>query len=100
MASFNAPLSEITIAEVADLFKLFSDSTRIEILIALAQGERSVSEITTVLKRTQPAVSHQLRLLKAGRLVVARRSGTSIYYRLADDHVLTLLAQGVDHVTE
>ena len=78
--------------DVADLFKAFSDTTRIKILFA--------GDITAVVGCTQSAVSHQLRTLKQARLVKATRDGKNVIYALSDDHVYTMLAQGMTHVCE
>lgn len=86
--------------DVADLFKAFSDTTRIKILFALMGGGLSVGDITTVVGCTQSAVSHQLRILKQARLVRATRDGKNVIYALSDDHVYTMLAQGMTHVCE
>ena len=86
--------------DVADLFKAFSDTTRIKILFALMGGDLSVTEITEAVGCTQSAVSHQLRNLKQARLVRATRDGKNIIYALSDDHVYTILAQGITHICE
>ena len=86
--------------DVADLFKAFSDTTRIKILFALMGGGLSVGDITAVVGCTQSAVSHQLRTLKQARLVKATRDGKNVIYALSDDHVYTMLAQGMTHVCE
>lgn len=86
--------------DVADLFKAFSDTTRIKILFALMGGGLSVGEITETVGCTQSAVSHQLRTLKQARLVKAVRDGKNVIYSLSDDHVFTMLAQGITHVCE
>ena len=86
--------------DVADLFKAFSDTTRIKILFALMAGPLSVNDITVTVSCTQSAVSHQLRILKQARLVKATRDGKSVIYALSDDHVFTMLAQGITHVCE
>ncbi len=86
--------------ELADLFKVFADTTRIKILYALMQHECSVSDIANVIGATQSAVSHQLRLLKQAHLVKFRRDGKSVIYSLADSHVYTMLAQGLTHICE
>jgi ArsR family transcriptional regulator, lead/cadmium/zinc/bismuth-responsive transcriptional repressor len=82
------------------LFKIFSDSTRLRILRALAGGELCVCDIGAVLGASQSAVSHQLALLRAARMVSYRREGKTIYYRLADDHVGILLEVGLGHASE
>lgn len=86
--------------DVADLFKAFSDTTRIKILFALMGGGLSVTEITEAVGCTQSAASHQLRTLKQARLVKAARDGRNVIYALSDDHVYTMLAQGMTHVCE
>lgn len=86
--------------DLADLFKVFSDTTRIKILYALMDIERSVNEIAEATGASQSAVSHQLRILKQAHLVKFRRDGRNIHYSLADDHVLTILDQGLTHICE
>lgn len=86
--------------DVADLFKLFADSTRIRILYVLSIEELSVGEIARRLEMNQSAVSHQLMILKSGKLVKNRREGKTIYYSLADSHVINIIAQGLEHVQE
>ena len=91
---------EESLYDLAELFKVFSDSTRIRILYALFESELCVCDIAEVLSMTQSAISHQLRVLKQARLVRNRREGKQIYYSLADDHVRTIIGQGMDHITE
>ena len=91
---------EETLYDLAELFKVFGDSTRIRILYALFEAELCVCDIARLLGLTQSAVSHQLRVLKASRLVKPRKEGKTVFYSLADDHVSRILAQGMDHVTE
>ena len=86
--------------DLAELFKVFGDSTRIKILYALFEAELCVCDIAQLLGLTQSAVSHQLRVLKAGRLVKPRKDGKTVFYSLSDDHVRTLIAQGMEHVNE
>ena len=86
--------------DLADLFKIFSDTTRIKILYALMGRELSVSDIAEATETSQSAVSHQLRILKQSRLVKFRRDGRNINYSLADDHVYTMLNQGMSHICE
>ena len=86
--------------DLADLFKVFSDTTRIKILYSLMTEERRVADIAETIGATQSAVSHQLRILKTARLVKFQRDGKSIIYSLADDHVYTMLAQGLSHICE
>ena len=86
--------------ELADLFKVFADTTRIKILYALMDRERSVNDIACIVNATQSAVSHQLRILKQAHLVKFRRDGKSVIYALADAHVYMMLAQGLSHICE
>jgi ArsR family transcriptional regulator len=86
--------------DLSDLFKIFGDSTRIRILYALSESELCVCDIAQLLNMTQSAISHQLRLLKQNKLVRFRRDGKTVYYSLADDHVRTVINQGMDHVLE
>ena len=86
--------------DLADLFKVFADSTRIRILFVLFESEVCVCDLAKVLNMTQSAVSHQLRILKQSKLVKSRREGKSIFYSLADDHVIKLLDVVYDHVQE
>ena len=86
--------------DLADLFKVFSDTTRIKILYALMGRERCVAEIAEATEASQSAVSHQLRTLKQSHLVKFRRDGRNILYSLADDHVYTMLNQGMSHICE
>lgn len=85
---------------LSELFKLFGDSTRIRILCALAEKELCVCQIADTLEMTQSAISHQLRILKQGSLVKCRRDGKTIFYSLADNHVRTIISQGIDHIEE
>lgn len=91
--------SEI-IYDLADLFKIFSDSTRLKILCALFDGELSVSEITELTEVSQTAVSHQLRILKQNHLVKYRRNGKQVLYALADDHIKSIINLGTEHIEE
>jgi len=88
------------LSELADLFKLFGDSTRIGILWALSESEMCVCDICALLKMKQPAVSHQLKNLKQARIVKNRRDGKVIYYSLDDDHIRKLLNLGMEHTLE
>ena len=85
---------------LAELFKVFADSTRIKILYAISEQELCVMDICQALNMSQSSISHQLRVLKQSRLVKFRRDGRTIYYSLADHHVQTMLSQGMEHVTE
>lgn len=86
--------------DVAELFKIFGDSTRIRILSALAQAEMCVCDIGEVLNMTKSAVSHQLRILRQAKLVKNRRCGKEIYYSLDDDHVLSIINLAIEHIQE
>lgn len=86
--------------DLAELFKVFGDSTRIRILVALFESEMCVCDIAATLNMTQSAISHQLRILKQSKLVGNKRDGKSIIYFLADDHVRTIISQGIDHIVE
>lgn len=86
--------------DLAELFKIFGDSTRIKILYVLLESEMCVCDIAELLNMTQSAISHQLRVLKQSQLVKFRREGKAIFYSLADNHVVTILNQGMDHVGE
>ncbi len=86
--------------DLADLFKVFSDTTRIKILYALMGRELCVADIAKETGSTQSAVSHQLRTLKQARLVRFQRDGRNVLYSLADDHVYTMLSQGMSHICE
>ena len=86
--------------DLAELFKVFGDSTRIRILYSLFEKEMAVCDIANDLGMTQSAISHQLRVLKANSLVKARREGKSIIYSLADEHVRSIMNQGIEHVLE
>ena len=91
---------EESLLRLADLFKVFGDGTRVRILYVLLEAEVCVCDLATLLGMTQSAVSHQLRILKAARLIKARRDGKTVFYSLADDHVATLLRQGMEHICE
>ena len=86
--------------DLAELFKIFGDSTRIKLLYALYESELCVCDLADVLGLTQSAVSHQLRLLKSSKLVKFRREGKTVFYSLADDHVVRILSQGMEHLEE
>ncbi len=86
--------------DLAELFRMFADSTRVRILYALMDQELGVTEIANVLNMTTSAISHQLRILKDSKLVGARRDGKAILYSLADDHVRTILNMGMEHLQE
>ena len=86
--------------DLAELFKIFGDSTRIKILYVLFESEMCVYDIALLLHMTQSAISHQLRALKQSKLVKYRREGKTVFYSLADGHVRTILGQGMEHVAE
>ena len=86
--------------DLADLFKTFGDTTRIKILYALMEHELCVADLAEAIGATQSAVSHQLRTLKQSRLVRAKRDGKNVMYSLSDDHVHSMLAQGMTHICE
>ena len=88
------------IYDLADLFKVFSDSTRIRILYLLIGGEKNVSDISDELSMNQSAVSHQLKTLKQADLVKVRRDGKAMFYSLADSHVESILKIGMEHIME
>ena len=92
--------SEDNLYDLAELFKIFGDSSRIRILFALFEGEMNVSDISESLGMSQSAVSHQLRILKGAKLIAARRDGKNMFYSLADSHVRTIIDQGLEHITE
>ena len=87
-------------SDIADLFKVFGDSSRIRILYRLMEDEYCVQDLADSLSMTQSAVSHQLKVLKMSKLVKNRRDGKQMYYSLADDHVSTILAMGREHILE
>ncbi len=86
--------------DLAEVFKVFGDSTRIKILYVLFEAEMCVCDIAQLLNMTQSAISHQLRILKQNRLVKNRRDGKSVFYSLADSHVKTIISQGMEHIQE
>ena len=92
--------SETELYDLAELFKVFGDSTRIRILFVLFEAEVCVCDLAAALGMTQSAVSHQLRILKQNKLVKSRREGKSIFYSLADGHVRTIIDQGLEHIEE
>lgn len=99
IAAMGMPDEEI-LYDLADLFKIFSDTTRVKILFALTCGSLSVNDIADAVCLSQSAVSHQLRILKQTHLVRFKREGKQIIYSLADDHVNTMLSQGMTHMCE
>ena len=91
---------ETELYDLAELFKIFGDSTRIRILFVLFEAEVCVCDLAEELNMTQSAISHQLRILKQSKLVKARREGKSVFYSLADNHVRTIIDQGREHILE
>ena len=86
--------------DLAELFKVFGDSTRIRILFVLFEAEVCVCDLAEILNMTQSAISHQLKILKQSKLVKSRREGKSVFYSLADSHVRSIIAQGREHIEE
>lgn len=91
---------EETLYDLADLFKVLGDSTRIRVLCALFEAEMCVCDIAALLGMTQSAISHQLRVLKQARLVKYKREGKVVYYSLEDEHVKRIFDQGLAHISE
>ena len=91
---------ETELYDLAELFKVFGDSTRIRILFVLFEAEVCVCDLAAALHMTQSAISHQLRILKQNKLVKSRREGKSVFYSLADSHVRTIIDQGREHIEE
>lgn len=98
-AEHQLPCDEM-LYDLAELYKVFGDSTRIKILYILFEGEMCVQHISEMLSVSQSAVSHQLRILKGARLVKYRRDGKTVYYTLADDHVREIIGCGMEHISE
>lgn len=92
--------AEESLYDLAELFKVFGDTTRIKILYVLFENEMCVCDIAQILNMTQSAISHQLRVLKQNRLVKFRREGKNIIYSLADEHVRSIINQGMEHIAE
>ena len=94
-------MPEVTeLYDLAELFKVFGDSTRIRILFVLFEAEVCVCDLAKALNMTQSAISHQLRILKQNKLVKSRREGKSVFYSLSDDHVRMIIDQGRNHIEE
>ncbi len=91
---------ETVLYDLAELFKVFGDSTRIRILFVLFEAEVCVCDLAEALNMTQSAISHQLKVLKQNKLVKSRREGKSVFYSLADEHVRTIIDQGLEHIEE
>ncbi|HBL41494.1 MAG TPA: transcriptional regulator [Ruminococcaceae bacterium] len=91
---------EETLYDLAELFKVFGDSTRVKILYALFETQLCVCDIAKLLNVSQTAVSHQLRILRTNKLVIGRKEGKNVVYSLADDHVRTIIGMGLEHIEE
>ena len=91
---------EETLYDLAELFKVFGDSTRIKIICSLCESEMCVCDLSVLLNSSQSAISHQLRVLKSARLVKFRRAGKVIYYSLDDEHIKQIFDAGLHHITE
>lgn len=100
MKETNQTVWEEEAQRLADFFKIFGDATRVKILFALLSSEACVGDLALALDMSQSAVSHQLRIIRNGRLVKCRREGKAVIYSLADDHVRTIISQGRQHVNE
>lgn len=96
----NAMPKEELLCSLAELYKVFGDPTRIKILYVLFESEMCVCDIAKLLDMTQSAISHQLRVLKSAKLIRFRKEGKTVFYSLADDHVRTIIGQGMDHLCE
>ncbi len=94
------PVTERQLLDAAEMFKTLSDPTRLRILTALGESETCVHELCARLEMSQPAISHQLRLLRVVRLVSTRRAGREIFYSLEDEHVMSLVAAACSHALE
>ena len=92
--------AEEKLYDLAELYKVFGDSTRIRILYLLFESEMCVCDIAELLNMSQSAISHQLRVLKQAKLVRFRKDGKTVFYSLADDHVRTIINQGMEHIQE
>ena len=92
-------LDEFSAAHVAELFRSFSDTSRVRIMSALLSGEKNVGALADMVDISESAVSHHMRGLRQMRLVVARKDGKEVYYRVDDSHIIKLFKQGVAHVT-
>ena len=92
--------AEDLLCDLAELFKVFGDSTRIKILYVLFESEMCVCDLAQLLGMTQSAISHQLRVLKNAKLISYRREGKTVFYSLSDDHVRTVLGEGMEHLCE
>jgi len=93
-------LDEHTGAHVAELFRAFSDTSRVRIMSALLDGEKNVGRLADLVGLSESAVSHHMRGLRQTRIVTARRDGKEVYYSITDPHIMTLFRQGVEHVRD
>jgi len=93
-------LDEHTGAHVAELFRAFSDTSRVRIMSALLDGEKNVGKLAALVGISESAVSHHMRGLRQTRIVTARRDGKEVYYSITDPHIITLFKQGVEHVRD
>jgi ArsR family transcriptional regulator len=93
-------LDEHSAAHVAELFRAFSDTSRVRIMSAILEGEKNVSALAEIVGISESAVSHHMRGLRQMHLVVARRDGKEVYYRVVDEHIITLFQQGIRHTKE
>jgi DNA-binding transcriptional ArsR family regulator len=93
-------LDEHSAAHVAELFRAFSDTSRVRIMSALVNGEKNVNTLADLVGISESAVSHHMRGLRQMRLVVARKDGKEVYYRVDDSHIIALFQQGVKHIQE
>ena len=93
-------LDEHTGAHVAELFRAFSDTSRVRIMSALLDGEKNVGKLAELVGISESAVSHHMRGLRQTRIVTARRDGKEVYYSITDPHIMTLFKQGVEHVRD
>lgn len=99
LAKKNMPHEE-ELYDLAELFRVFGDTTRVKILCALFSSELCVCDIAALFSMTQSAISHQLRILKQSRLVKYRREGKTVFYSLDDDHIKNIFSQGMEHISE
>ena len=93
-------MTEQKYSDLAELFKVFGDVTRIKIMSVLLEGELSVGEISEKLAMSPSAISHQLNILRRSKLVKTRRDGKSVYYSLDDEHVYEIISCGIEHISE
>lgn len=98
--NYNEIIDIEVLFELADLFKVFGDSTRLRIMVTISENEMSVLNIAETLNMEQSTISHQLRVLRQNKLVRVRREGKQIYYSLDDEHVKKIIEMGLDHILE